>query len=76
MRDGDKLFKYQEVLGGITACFEYFPLIRQGALENDTSNNSSIVACIHFHGNLCTERCLATIRGYAHIDTQTDKGDS
>jgi hypothetical protein len=53
----------------------YFPWYDTGYMENDASNNSSIVACIRYRGNVFTKplpdndiallqsRCLATICG-------------
>jgi hypothetical protein len=46
-----------------------------GCTENDTSNNSSVVACIHCHGNVFTEQSPSSDGG-VHIQTQsTQQGD-
>jgi hypothetical protein len=43
-----------------------------GCIENDTHNNSSIVACASAAAvTLIPSRCLTSI-GYTHVDTQTD----
>jgi hypothetical protein len=47
----------------------YFPLYDTGHIENDTSNSSSIVACVFVTTvTFLPSRCLATIRGI-HIQT-------
>jgi hypothetical protein len=43
----------------------YFPWHDTGHIENDASNNSSIVACVFFTAvTFLPTRCLATIRGF------------
>jgi hypothetical protein len=51
------------------------PLIDTNRIENDASNNSSIVACIHCHGNVSTEPLPSNDTGHTHTDTQTDGRD-
>jgi hypothetical protein len=49
----------------------YFPSYDTGQIENDASNNSSIVACVFVTVvKFLPSRCLATIREftYRHID--------
>jgi hypothetical protein len=41
----------------------YFPLYDTGHIENDASNNSSIVACVRYRGNVCTEPLPSNDRG-------------
>jgi hypothetical protein len=59
----------------------YFPWYDTGHIENDASNNSSIVACVFVTAvTFLPSRCLATTRGYlpSHClatiegNTQTD----
>jgi hypothetical protein len=45
----------------------YFPWYNTSHIENDASNNSSIVACIRYRGNVSTEPLPSNDRG----DTQT-----
>jgi hypothetical protein len=46
-----------------------------GNIENDVSNNSSIVACVFVTMvKFLPSRCLATVRD-THTDTQTDGRD-
>jgi hypothetical protein len=41
----------------------YIPWYDTGNIENDTSNNSSIVVCIHYRGNVSTEPLPSNNRG-------------
>jgi hypothetical protein len=61
----------------------YFPLYDTGHIENDASNNSSIVACVFVTAvTFLPSRCLATIGGLlpgrylatvgGYTDTHTD----
>jgi hypothetical protein len=65
----------------------YFPWYDTGHIENDASNNSSLLACVFVTavtiGGILPCRCLATINGFlpshclattgkTHTDTQTD----
>jgi hypothetical protein len=61
----------------------YFPSYDTGHIENDSSNNSSIVACVFVTAvTFLPSRCLATIGGFlrsrciatigTHTHTQTD----
>jgi hypothetical protein len=43
---GDKIKKFWEEL------ISYFPSYETGHIENDASNNSSIVVCIRYRGNV------------------------
>jgi hypothetical protein len=43
----------------------YFPRYDTGRIENDVSNNSSIVACVFVTAvTFLPNRCLATMRGF------------
>jgi cytochrome c553 len=44
-------------------------------IENDASNNSSIVTCIRCHGNMSTEKLPSNDKGDTHADTQADERD-
>jgi hypothetical protein len=59
----------------LIACF---PCYNTGRIENDASNNSSIVACVFVTAvTFLPSRCLATIRRYTyrHTDIETDGRD-
>jgi hypothetical protein len=51
----------------------YFPFYDTGHIENDASNNSSIVACVFVTAvTFLPSRCLATIGGFfTHTHTHT-----
>jgi hypothetical protein len=58
--------KFREEL---IACFPWYDT---GHIENDASNNSSIVACVFVTAvTFLSSRCLATIRGYTHTQAAT-----
>jgi hypothetical protein len=44
-------------------------------IENDPSNNSSIVACVRYRGGLLAEPLPSNDMGGIHIQTQTDVRD-
>jgi hypothetical protein len=53
----------------------YFLWYDTDGIENDASNNSSIVACVFVAAvTFIPSRCLETIRD-THIDTETDGRD-
>jgi hypothetical protein len=53
----------------------YFPWYDTGHIENDASNNSSVVACVFVTGVMfLLSRCLATIGGYTYRHTDWWEG--
>jgi hypothetical protein len=59
----------QEVLGRTNHLLFRYDM---DSIENDASNNSSIVACIRCSGNVFTEPLPSNEMRDTHTDTQTD----
>jgi hypothetical protein len=68
---GRRMKKYKKFWEELIA---YFPSYDTGHIENDASNNSSIVACVFVTAvTFLPSRCLTI--GDTHTDTQADGRD-